>query len=259
MPFLEQSHLRVHYLWDGPEERPVLLLSHSLGATLSLWDPQIPDFASHFRVLRYDTRGHGQSSVPPGPYNFDQIGSDVLGLLDGLGIESAFFCGLSMGGVVGQWLGIHAPGRLKKLVLCSTAAKIGNAETWNSRIDTVLNQGVSAIAPIQVARWFTPEFQANAPEAIARASQLLESADPAGYAACCAALRDMDFREAINNITTPTLAVAGLHDPVTPPADLKYLVEHIPAAQYAELPASHLSNIEASEQFNRTVLRFLLE
>ena len=259
MSFLELTDSRIHYRWDGPADKPVLLLSHSLGATLSLWDPQVPDFSEHFPVLRYDARGHGQSSIPPGPYTVEQLGGDALALLDGLGIEGVSFCGLSMGGAVGQWLGIHAPQRLKKLVLCNTAAKIGSADIWNSRIDTVLNEGVQAIVPVQLARWFTPAFQENDPEAIARARGLLESADPAGYAANCAALRDMDQREAIRNITVPTLLVAGTYDPVTPPSDLKYLAANIPSAQYIELPASHLSNVEASEQFNRAVLRFLLE
>jgi len=259
MSILELTGHRIHYRWDGPEDKPVLLLSHSLGASMSLWDPQIPEFSQHFRVLRYDGRGQGQSSIPPGPYTVDQLGGDALALLDGLGIPTASFCGLSMGGAVGQWLGLHAPERLHKLVLCNTAAKIGTTEIWNSRIDTVLKEGVRAIVPIQIARWFTPGFIAKDPESIARSRQMLESVDPSGYAANCAALREMDFREAIKHITVPTLLVAGSDDPVTVPADLQYLADYIPAAQYVELSASHLSNVEAPEQFNREVLSFLLK
>jgi 3-oxoadipate enol-lactonase len=209
--------------------------------------------------LRYDGRGHGQSSIPPGPYTVDQLGRDALALLDGLGIATASFCGLSMGGAVGQWLGLHAPERLHKLVLCNTAAKIGTADTWNSRIATVRDEGMAAIVPAQLTRWFTAGFLTQAPDAVERVRATLASVDPSGYAANCAALRDMDFREAIKNIPVPTLLVAGSDDPVSVPADLKYLADHIPTAQYVELSASHLSNVEAPEQFNRAVLTFLLE
>ena len=173
MPFAESNGARLNYRFDGSADAPVLVFSNSLGTNLSMWDPQIPVLAGKFRVLRYDTRGHGQSSVTAGPYSITQLGRDVVGLLDGLGIERAHFCGLSMGGAIGMWLGICAPERINRLVLCNTAAKIGAAEMWNTRIDTVRTNGLSAVAETQAQRWFTPAFIAKAPDVIASTRQMI--------------------------------------------------------------------------------------
>ena len=259
MPFAESNGARLNYRFDGPADAPVLVLSNSLGTNLSMWDPQIPALAERFRVLRYDTRGHGQSSVTAGPYSITQLGRDVVGLLDAVGIERAHFCGLSMGGVTGMWLGVYAPERINRLVLCNTAAKIGAADMWNARIETVRTNGLSAVAETQAQRWFTPAFIAKAPDVIAATRQMIASTSPEGYAANCGAIRDMDQRETISRIRARTLVIGGLHDPVISAADLRYLVDTIPGAKLVELDASHLSNVEAPVEFTKALLNFLTE
>lgn len=257
MPFIESDGARIHYRFDGRESAPVLMFSNSLGTNLSMWDAQVPSVAARFRVLRYDTRGHGQSNVTPGPYTIMQLGRDVVRLLDALEIERAHFCGLSMGGMTGMWLGVYAAPRVERLVLCDTAAKIGTAEIWNARIEAVRMGGMAAVAEAVIQRWFTPTFIAHAPDAIERTRQMILTTPPEGYVANCAAIRDMDQRETISRITAPTLIIAGQKDPVTTPADARYIVERIAGAQYVELDAAHLSNIEAAEGFTHALTHFL--
>jgi 3-oxoadipate enol-lactonase len=257
MPFVEIGDFRAHYAVSGTVGTPVLVLSNSLGTNFSLWDPQVPEFEKHFRVLRYDTRGHGQSSVTAGPYRIEQLGRDVLHILDRLSLGRVHFCGLSLGGMIGMWLGINAPERLQKMVLCNTAARIGTAEIWNARIEAVRKGGMKSIAPAVIERWFTPSFRAAAPETIAETQRMIESSPPEGYAACCAAIRDMDQRETISSITLPTLVISGAKDSATPPAEGQFLAGKIRGARYVELPAAHLSNVEAAGQFSAEVLRFL--
>jgi 3-oxoadipate enol-lactonase len=257
MPFVEIGDFRAHYALSGPAESPVLVLSNSLGTNFSMWDPQLPEFEKRLRVLRYDTRGHGQSSVTPGPYRIEQLGRDVLHILDRLNIDRAHFCGLSLGGMTGMWLGVHARERLHKLVLCNTAARIGTADVWNARIEAVRKGGMKSIAPAVIERWFTPAFRAAAPEAVARTERMIEATPPEGYAACCAAVRDTDQRETISSINTPTLVICGALDPATPPADGHFLTTKISGARCVELPTAHLSNVEAAAQFSSEVIRFL--
>jgi 3-oxoadipate enol-lactonase len=257
MAFADLNQLRIHYELTGDPSLPVLVLSHSLGVNLSMWDPQLPALAASFRVLRYDTRGHGKSSVPAGPYMIADLGGDVLGLLDVLGIEQFSFCGLSMGGVIGQWLGIHAPGRLRQLILASTAAQIGTAETWNARIATVAQDGLNSVISGTLERWFTADFRASAPETIADIATMVEATTAQGYTACCAAIRDADFRADISSITTSTLIISGSEDPATPPRDGQFLAQGIAAAKYVELPGAHLCNVQAAAQFNTVLLDFL--
>jgi 3-oxoadipate enol-lactonase len=259
MPFVESNGARLNYRFDGPADAPVLVLSNSLGTNLSMWDPQIQALAAQFHVLRYDTRGHGQSSVTAGPYSITQLGRDVVGLLDAVGIERAHFCGLSMGGVIGMWLGVYAADRINRLVLCNTAAKIGVAESWNTRIEMVRTKGMGPAAETQAQRWFTPAFIARAPDVIAATRQMIASTSPEGYAANCGAIRDMDQRETISRIRARTLVIGGLHDPVISAADLRYLVDTIPGAKLVELDASHLSNVEAPVEFTKALLNFLTE
>lgn len=257
MPFAELKDVRIHYELAGPATAPVLVFSNSLGTNLSMWDMQLADFSSNMRVLRYDTRGHGASSVPPGPYTFDQLGSDVVALLDFLHLDRVFFCGLSMGGMTGQWLGMHAPERVHKVVLCSTAAKIGNAETWNARIDTVRRLGMKAISAAVIERWFTERFRKQSPGVVEETKRMIEKTDVEGYAACCGALRDSDLRGSLSAIRTLTLVISGTHDPATPPADGHFLAENISGARYVELDAAHLSNIEQRERFSAELRGFL--
>ncbi len=233
------------------------MLSNSLGTTLELWEPQIPAFSRTFRVLRYDARGHGQTSITPGEYSIELLAKDVVALLDALKIQRAHFCGLSIGGMTGMWLAANAPERLNKLVLCNTAAKIGTGETWNARIETVQKGGTKSIAASVTERWFTAEFRAKEPGAVAKARGMIEGTDAVGYAASCAAVRDFDFGKQLRTIRAPTLVIAGAKDPVTPPADGQQLAREIAGAQYAELDAAHISNIEAAERFTTQVSAFL--
>jgi 3-oxoadipate enol-lactonase len=257
MPYADLHDVRIHYALEGPAGAPVLMFSNSLGTDFSMWDFQAAKFQKSFRILRYDTRGHGKSSVTLGPYSIAQLGQDVLGLLDALHLQQIHFCGLSMGGMIGMWLAVNAPERLGKLMLCNTGAQIGNAEAWRARIEAVRTGGMKAIAPAVIERWFTPAFRSKDAATAARVQELVEETSPDGYIACCAAVRDFDFREQLGAIAVRTLAISGAHDPATPPADGQFLAQHIPAATYAELNAAHLSNIEDGDRFNREVGAFL--
>jgi 3-oxoadipate enol-lactonase len=257
MPFADLSDVRIHYALTGPESAPVLVLSNSLGSNFSMWDPQLAAFSSRFRLLRYDTRGHGQSSVSPGPYTIEILANDVVQLLDALHFDRINFCGLSMGGQTGIWLGQHAANRLHKLVLCNTGAKIGSAEVWNARINAVLACGLKDISAGVISRWFTPSFHSAHPEIVAAALQMLDATNAQGYAACCAALREFDERQHLASISVPTLVIAGAQDPSTPPADGRFIADQIPGARFVLLSAAHLSNIEAANQFTNELQNFL--
>ena len=257
MPFLSVNNSTVHYEMDGPAAGPVLVFSNSLGTDLNMWKPEVPVLSQEYRVLRYDTRGHGQSSVSRGPYSVEQLAGDVLALLDALTIDKVRFCGLSLGGMIGMALALRVPQRVEKLVLCNTAAKIGTAESWTSRIAAVEKGGMSAITEAVLERWYTPGFRQRAPQAVAETRDMLLRTPAEGYVACCAAVRDMDQREAIRQIRIPTLLVAGSHDPVTTPADVQAVAAAIQGARFVELPAAHLSNIEAAAQFTESVHSFL--
>jgi len=257
MPIVKSGEARIHYVLEGRSGAPVLVFSNSLGTNYSMWDPQVSELRKKLRVLRYDARGHGQSSVTPGPYSIEQLGKDVLALLDALDLDRVHFCGLSMGGMIGMWLGAGAPERLNKLVLCNTGAKIGTTEAWNARIDAVRKNGMKSVATAVVERWFSPAFREKAPATVSNTLKMLEEVNPEGYAACCAAVRDFDFREQLNKIRTPTLVIAGAHDPATPPDGGRFLAQQIPGARFVELNAAHLSNIEAQDQFNDELASFL--
>jgi 3-oxoadipate enol-lactonase len=247
----------LHYRLEGPEHAPVLVMSNSLGTDHTMWDPQMPALLQRFRVLRYDTRGHGKSSVPKAPYQVDRLGKDVLALMDALDIPKAMFCGLSMGGMTGMWLGVNAPDRFSKLVLCNTAAKIGTEQVWNDRIATVRKSGMAAITPGGIQRWLTEGFIKTNPEMVEKVSALLLSTDPEGYCLACGAVRDMDQRESVAAIRAPTLVIAGTYDLPTPASDGKLLADTIPNARYVELPAAHLSNVEVVADFTKELTGFL--
>lgn len=257
MPYIDAPELRLHYQVEGREGAPWLVLSNSLGTTLDMWAPQMPALLQYFRVLRYDTRGHGQSGIPVGPYAIDQLGNDVIALMDALGIARAHFCGLSMGGMTGIWLGIHQPSRFDRLVLCNTSARIGPPELWNARIAKVNSEGMASIVPAVIERWFTPAFQQRAPQQVEQVRRMLLNTDPAGYTANCAAVRDMDLRDGVATIRAPALVIAGKHDKATPPEDGKLVAERISGARFVELDAAHLSNWEMAEAFTNELVGFL--
>ncbi|MFZ2084632.1 MAG: 3-oxoadipate enol-lactonase [Candidatus Sulfotelmatobacter sp.] len=256
MPFVDIGELKTHYALTGDGE-PVLVFSNSLGTDFSMWDPQMAELGRRFRILRYDTRGHGQSAATPGGYTIEQLGRDVLGLLDSLRLDRVHFCGLSMGGMIGIWLGIHASSRLHRLVLCNTAARIGTKEMWNARIATARRDGMKSVAGAVIERWFTSGFRASFPEKVARAQHMLENTSPEGYAACCAAIRDMDQRKTVAQIEVPTLVIYGGSDSVIPTAEAHFLTDRIQGAAEVELPAAHLSNVEQANAFTEAVSNFL--
>ena len=247
----------LEYRWDGPEGAPVLILSNSLGTNLAMWEPQIAAFAGRFRVLRYDSRGHGASDAPAGDYTIERLGRDALALLDALGVAQARFCGLSKGGMVGMWLGTHAPQRLARLVLSNTSAHMPAPELWKTRIEAVRNGGMAAIVEGIIERWFTPAFRAAEPDTVAKVAAMVLATPPMGYAGCCAAIRDMDLRGGLAGIGLPTLVIVGDRDPATPPEAGEAIAAAIPGARLARLPAAHLSNIELPGRYAEAVLDFL--
>ena len=262
MGFVKLAEGDLNYRFDGPQDAPVLVLSNSLGTDLHMWDEQVAAFSEHFRVLRFDTRGHGQSLVTEGPYSIEQLGRDVLAMLDQLNLDKVHFCGLSMGGLIGQWLGINAGERLHKLVVCNTAAKIGDPTVWNPRIETVLRDDKAAMVALRdasIARWFTPDFAEAQPATAKKITDMLAATSPQGYAANCAAVRDADFREQLSSIRVPLLVIAGTEDAVTPPSGGHFIQERVRGAEYAEFYAAHLSSVQAGAAFSARVLDFLLD
>jgi 3-oxoadipate enol-lactonase len=257
MPMLRTPQVDLHYSDEGTVGRPVLVLSNSLGAALEMWSPQVEPLQQRFRLLRYDTCGHGASSVPPAPYAIADLGGDVLRLLDALEIERAHFCGLSMGGTTGIWLGAHAPDRIERLVLCNTAPFFGPPEVFDARIETVRREGMATLVEGILQRWFTAEFRATQPDVVEAIRTTLLATPVEGYAGCCAALRDVDERDHLAKIRTPALVIGGTFDPAPTIDAARSLAASIPGAQFAELPAAHLSNLGAAAQFNACVLQFL--
>lgn len=257
MPETAASGVSIHYQVSGNPAGPWLMFCNSLGTDLAMWDAQAELFGRDFHVLRYDTRGHGRSAAPEGEYTFDMLGADALAVMDAAGADKALFCGLSMGGVTGMWLAVNAPERFGKFVLCNTGARIGDADTWQPRIDAVLSGGMAGIAEAVVDRWFTKRFQDADPKAVDRIRAIILRTSAAGYAGCCAALRDADLREDIKAIALPTLVIAGTHDPATPPALGEAIHASIGGSRLVVLDAAHLSNIEAEAAFDAAVSAFL--
>jgi 3-oxoadipate enol-lactonase len=257
LPFIEQNGRRTNYRWDGPESAPVLVFSNSLGTQLSMWDAQIPELSKTFHILRYDTRGMGLSTRTDEPNTIAGLATDVVELLDALKIPRAHFCGLSMGGAVGIWLGVNAPDQFEDLILCNTAARIGSVDIWNTRIAKAREVGMAGLTEAILERWFTKPFTQREPATIDRMRTMLLAAPTEAYIACCQALRDIDQRETVGRIKCRTLVIAGSHDAVTPPSDAHFLESQIAGAGYVELDAAHISNIEAAPEFTAAVQQFL--
>jgi 3-oxoadipate enol-lactonase len=250
--------VELHHRFDGPASAPVLLLGSSLGTTGAMWDDNVAALSQRFRLLRYDTRGHGSSPAPQGPYSIDEIGADVLALLDRLELERVSFCGLSLGGMTGMWLASEAPERVERLVLCCTVPYFPPPELWNERIETVRAEGIEPMVEPALDRWLPPDVSAARPEAAEHLRALIRATAPEGYAGCCEAIRDMDLRDRLPRIEAPTLVVAGSQDPSTPAEKVRPIADAIPNAAYVELEgAAHIANMARPEEFERAVLHHL--
>ena len=251
--------VEVHYDLEGPIASPVVMLSNSLGTDLGMWDGQLDVLSEHFRVLRYDQRGHGRSPAPPGPYTIAELAGDALDLLERLGLERVSFCGVSIGGMTGQRLAINAPERIDRLALCCTSAYLPPRKTWSERAETVLTQGMEAVADAALERWFTPEFRERSPDVVGRARQTLVGTPPEGYAGCCEAIASHDLRGRLDAIHAPTLVISGGDDPATPPDHGRQIAEAVEGARFELLEgARHLANVERAEEVNRALLDHLL-
>jgi 3-oxoadipate enol-lactonase len=248
---------RIWYSVSGRDDGEALLLSNSLGTDAELWTPQLPELARAFRVVRYDTRGHGRSQAPPGSYTLERLGQDALAVLDAAGVARAHVCGISLGGLTAMWLALFAAPRVGRIVLANTNARVGTHESWDQRIALVREQGMAAVAAATMERWFTAGFRQREPGACERIRAMVAACPPEGYVGCCGALRTADLREQVGGIAAPALVVTGVHDPVTSPAAAAELAARIPHARLVTLPAAHLSNVEEAAAFTSAVLVFL--
>jgi 3-oxoadipate enol-lactonase len=258
MPHLDLPTHRLHYRIDGAaEDKPWLTFCNSLGTDLQMWDAQIADLSEDFRILRYDRRGHGLSGTPTPPYALADLGADVIALWDALSITRSHFCGLSIGGLTGQWLAVHAAPRLDRVILCATAARIGTADSWTARIADVRANGLSGLVPATAERWFTPGFRAARPAVVEAILDSFAATSANGYIGCCAALAGADLRGDLPRIAAPVLAISGNDDPVCPPADLAAIAGGVPDGRHLSLPGRHIVNVESAASFNAAVRDFL--
>lgn len=244
-------------LVEGEADKPVLMISNPLATNYRLWDPQMPALLEHYRVVRYDSRGHGNSVVSEGPYSIEGLGHDALAILDALEIDRVDWLGLSLGGIVGLWILANAPERIGRAVLANTAAQIFGPEVWNGRIETARATGMDRTAEIVAGRWFTEAFLNDHPEAVEPVLSMVRATPLQGYLAGCAALRDTDLREAIRSITRPVLVINGKYDLSTPPEFGALVADSIEGARIVTLEAGHISNIEDEKNFTRAVISFL--
>ena len=250
--------VELHHLIEGPKDAPVLVLSNSLGTTLDVWRDQAPALRERFRLLRYDHRGHGGSPVPPGPYTIEDLGRDVIALLDRLGVGRFSFCGLSIGGMVGMWLASEAPERIERLMLCCTSARF-DSDAYEARARTVRQHGVAKVADAVLERWFTPALRESRPEVVEWAEQMLRDSPPEGYAGCCEAIAGADLPDRLGEISAPTLIIAGAEDQAAPPDRSEFIRASLPDAHVIVLsPAAHLVNVEQPEAVTRAILEHLI-
>jgi 3-oxoadipate enol-lactonase len=251
------THLEVRI--DGPEDGVPILLSNSLASALAMWEHQVaPLVAAGYRVIRYDSRGHGGSGVTEGPYSIELLADDALALLDSLGIERTHFCGLSKGGMVGQWLASHHGDRLHSTTLCDTAAYMGGGQVWQERIDAVRAGGMAAVVDGTVERWFTPAGRERLTDDVAKVREMILATPPEGFCACAGAIMAMDQRESIRAVQVPTLVIVGEDDPGTPVEAAQLIHERIAGSRLVVLPeAAHFANVEQVEGFNAALLQFL--
>lgn len=257
MPYADLASARIFYLVDGPEDAPWLVLSNSLGANADMWAKQVPRLSRHFRVLRYDARGHGLSPATPGEYTLADLGEDLSGLLTFLKIERAHVCGLSVGGMTAMWLALAHPQQVDRLILCNTSSRIGSTESWQTRIDTVRANGVESMAYEFIQRWLSADYLAKQLESSQILIDMIRRMPTDGYAATCAALRDANLDAQVHHIAAKVLVIGGTHDLATTPEATLALSTKIPQAQHLELDAAHISNWEQASAFSDSVIKFL--
>jgi 3-oxoadipate enol-lactonase len=259
MPLAQVNGTTLNYRFDGPEQGVVVILSNSLATNLTMWDYQVPTLVkAGYRVLRYDSRGHGQSAVPPGAYSIEMLTSDAIGLMDSLGLDKVHFCGLSMGGMVGQMLGARYGDRLISLVLSSTSANISPRELWDERIESVRKSGMAAVVDSTIERWFTRKGRESLVAEVDRIRKMILSMPVEGYCSCCAAIRDMDLSEVIQTISNRVMIIVGEHDQGTPVATAQSIHEKIALSELRIITgAAHLVSVEQADVFNTTLLEFI--
>lgn len=249
----------VHQVIEGPDDGEVVVLSNSLGSSLAMWEPQVKPLVDHgFRVVRYDTRGHGASRVPRGPYTLDELAGDVVALLDLLEVPAAHFVGLSLGGMTGMWLGIYAPDRLRSLTLCCTSARPGDPQMWLDRAAKVRAEGMDEVADAGVTRWFTQAWRDANPGTTARMRDMTANTRAEGYASCCEILADVDLVDELSGLWVPTLVLSGADDPALPPEHGRLIAERVPSARFEVVGhAAHLGSFEQPERFNELIIKHL--
>jgi len=259
MPMIDADGCLLNVSVEGRDGGPTIMLSNSLGTTMQMWEPQMAALTKLYRVVRYDRRGHGKSGAPAGPYSMERFGKDVLAILDDLNIEKVHWCGLSMGGMVGQWLGANAPQRIEKLILANTSCYYPDPTNWLNRIKAVNEGGLAAIADTVIAAWLTADYREREPQITARLKAMLLATPAQGYVACCEALSKLDQRDLLPRITAPTLVIAGRHDMATPVEASVFIRSNIPNASMTLLDAAHISNVEQSHNFTEAVVGFLTQ
>ncbi len=255
MPFVSAADsCRIFYRVEGPPTAPPLILSNSLGTDHMMWQAQASVLNRQFRVIRYDVRGHGASDAFHTEYTLEQLGRDVLAVADRLNLNRFLFCGLSLGGLTGQWLGVNAPERIESLVLAGTSAHFPPAEMWDERIAAVKDTGMASLSDLTLERFFTRRFHQAQPTTIALFRHIFEHMEPQGYLGCCAALKSADMRDQLRKITAPTLVISGEHDPSTPPERGEFIADQITGADHIVLDAAHISNVEQPAAFSQSVV-----
>ncbi len=250
--------VEVTYTLEGPGDAPVVVFSNSLGTTGAMWDAQAAALSERFRVLRYETRGHGGSPAPPGPYSVAELGGDLLALLDRLELDRVSFCGLSIGGMTGMWLGVNAAERIDRLAICCTAMRLPPPEMWIDRAALVRSDGMTAVIEATMERWFTPAFPERSPEVVQRIREIFLTTNPEGYAGCCEALGDFDMTGELGAVRAPTLVIAGEEDPVGTPERAAAIAAEVVDSRLVVLPeARHLAAVEQSEAVTNELVRLL--
>lgn len=257
MPTFQKQDVSLNYQTFGEKNKPALIFSNSLGTNYSMWQPQIDALKDDFYIVCYDTRGHGQSSAPNHAYTIEELGQDVVDLLDYLNIKQTNFCGISMGGLTGQWLAVYKPEYFNKIIVSNTAAKIGNKDAWLERANKVRQEGLQPISDTAASRWFTDRFIQVKLDVVKTMSENLSTGSPQGYANCCEALAMADLRENLKNAKVPMLVIGGEQDPVTTVEDAKAMVNTAQNATLATINASHIANVEKAEDFTQLIKEFL--